>query len=189
MTILFLGPAESPVLAYLRTQPERVEQTSEPLTERFVDVVLPDFVVSHGYRHLVRSPFLERFDGKAVNLHISYLPWNRGADPNVWSFVEDTPKGVTIHYIDAGVDTGDIIAQREVEFGAAETLASSYARLQEELLALFVAEWPSIRKGICDRRPQDGRGTSHRIADRARIEHLLRDGWATPVHRLRTSPT
>jgi len=37
------------------------------------------------------------------------------ADPNVWSFIEKTPKGVSIHYLDAGIDTGDIIAQKLVE--------------------------------------------------------------------------
>lgn len=46
-----------------------------------------------------------------MNLHISYLPWNKGADPNFWSCIDGTPAGVTLHHIDAGVDTGDIIAQ------------------------------------------------------------------------------
>ncbi len=51
-----------------------------------------------------------------INLHISFLPWNRGAHPNFWSFYDDTPKGVTIHLIDEGIDTGAIIYQKEITF-------------------------------------------------------------------------
>ena len=39
-----------------------------------------------------------------VNLHISYLPFNRGSHPNYWSFVENTPKGVSIHEIDEQIE-------------------------------------------------------------------------------------
>ena len=38
-------------------------------------------------------------------MHISYLPFNRGAHPNYWSFKDNSPKGVTIHFIDNGIDT------------------------------------------------------------------------------------
>ena len=54
-----------------------------------------------------------------------------GQDPNLWSFIEDTPKGVTIHEIDEGIDTGDIIFQKEIVLNSNETLASSYEKLQE----------------------------------------------------------
>lgn len=113
MNLLFLGPGESAVLDYLRQVEEEVAVTSDPLTVEVVERRRPDFVVSHGYRHIIRREVLARLPDRIVNLHISLLPWNRGADPNVWSFLEDTPKGVTIHYVDERVDTGDIIAQKE----------------------------------------------------------------------------
>ncbi|MCL0081308.1 hypothetical protein M1N64_03665 [Peptococcaceae bacterium] len=50
---------------------------------------------------------MDKFQGRAINLHISFLPWNRGADPNFWSFIENAPVGVSIHYLDEGIDTGD----------------------------------------------------------------------------------
>jgi len=71
---------------------------------------------------------------RAINLHPSLLPWNRGAHSNFWSFLEDTPKGVTIHIIDEGIDTGDILLQKKIKFDQSkETLRSSYGRLQQEL--------------------------------------------------------
>ena len=135
----------------------------------------------HGYRHVLRPPVLDRFPRRAVNLHISYLPWNRGADPNLWSFIDNTPKGVSIHYLDAGIDTGDLIAQKAVEFGAGETLRTSYVRLQNEIAQLLAVHWGRIRDGSCDAVHQVGTGSFHRTSDREKIAHLLSLGWDTPV--------
>ncbi len=184
MKVLFLGPADSAVLDFLKSTESQVVQTTEGLWEEFLESVAADFLVSHGYRHIIRQSVLDRFPRRAVNLHISYLPWNRGADPNLWSFIENTPKGVSIHYLDAGIDTGDLIAQRRVEFGSAETLRSSYARLQAEIAGLFAEHWKQIRVGGCVATKQVGPGSFHRIADREKVAHLLTKGWDTPVAEL-----
>ncbi|HEX3978509.1 MAG TPA: formyltransferase family protein [Solirubrobacteraceae bacterium] len=184
MDILFLGPADSPVAHHLRRIGETVSVTADLIDPRVVTAQRPDFLVSHGYRHIIRHDVLAAAHDRTINLHISYLPWNRGADPNLWSWIEDTPKGVTIHFVDEHLDTGDIIAQRQVAFGSDETLGSSYARLQHEMLTLFTEQWPLIRAGRCERRPQRGTGSAHRVADRAAVEHLLVDGWDTPVAAL-----
>lgn len=185
--ILFLGREDSAVLAHLREVEDSVLvlRPDEPIEQAFLDERQPRLLVSHGYARIIRPPVVERFRERAVNLHISYLPWNRGADPNLWSILEDTPSGVTIHYVDHGVDTGDVIAQRRVELGDDETLASSYARLQDEIADLFAEQWPAIASGSCERRPQRGEHTVHRVADREAVEHLLTAGWDTPVGQLR----
>ena len=51
-----------------------------------------------------------------INLHISYLPYNKGAHPNFWSWVKNTPKGVSIHLISEKIDAGDIIFQKKLIF-------------------------------------------------------------------------
>lgn len=135
-----------------------------------------DFVVSYGYRKIIREPWLTRYAGRLVNLHTSLLPWNRGAHPNVWAWHDGTPHGVTIHHIDAGLDTGDIIAQREVPMGD-ETLASSYAKLHTAMLELFAETWPLIRAGTAPRVPQSGPGSFHRVADLPPLPM----GWNTPA--------
>ena len=68
-------------------------------------------------------------DKKIINLHISYLPWNKGASPNLWSVVEETKKGVSIHYVDSTLDTGEIIVQKELDFGDDVSLKESYLNL------------------------------------------------------------
>jgi len=113
--ILFLGPEDSPLITWLTEQGEQVIQTADKLTLEFLGKERFLFVVSYGYRYIITKDILDEFPDRAINLHIAYLPWNRGADPNFWSFVYGTPKGVTIHYLNEGVDTGDIIVQQEAD--------------------------------------------------------------------------
>ena len=49
----------------------------------------------------------------SINLHLSYLPFNRGKNPNVWSIIESTPCGATIHKIDEKIDTGKIYVRKK----------------------------------------------------------------------------
>ena len=51
-----------------------------------------DLIISYGYRHIFTNSFLKKVSAPIINLHISFLPFNRGAHPNFWSFVENTPK-------------------------------------------------------------------------------------------------
>lgn len=180
--ILFLGSEDSPLIAWLRKSGDEVVQRSGELAAAEVRRERFTWLISYGYRHILREEILGQFPGRAINLHISYLPWNRGADPNLWSFVDRTPKGVTIHHLDRGVDTGDIIVQEEVKLDAAgETLATSYAKLQHAVQELFKRHWSEIRSGACPRRSQRGEGSVHKTKDRERLAHLLKDGWNTPV--------
>lgn len=182
--ILFLGPDDSPLLTWLLDHGESIVSTTEKISPDFVQENQFDFLISYGYRHILRKDILELFPNRAINLHISFLPYNRGADPNFWSFLEGTPKGVTIHYIDEGVDTGDIIVQKEVVFDdlTAETLGSSYQKLHREIQQLFFENWATIKAGKSDRKRQYGKGTAHRVKDKSPYLHLLeKDGWDTKV--------
>ena len=185
MRVLLLAPPGSPLAGRIDAAGDLVTVTDEPLEPEGARE--HEVIVSHGYRHILRAPVLDLFPGRAVNLHISLLPWNRGAHPNVWSAVEGTPSGVTVHHIDEGVDTGDLVAQREVTVSDEETLASSHDRLQREIVELFWTVWPEIRAGTAPRRPQSGEGSEHRVRDLESIRHLLSDGWETKVGALRAA--
>lgn len=182
MNVLFLGPSDNALIGYMETKGDRVRSFDKFF--RWNDIPpFYDCLVSYGYQYILPKQVLDFFP-LAINLHISMLPWNRGADPNLWSWIEDTPKGVTIHHIDEGVDTGDIIAQWAVQFGPDETLATSYQLLKQAIDQLFVDTWPSIRNGTAPRIKQPEGGSFHRKSDRAKVEHLLTKGWDTPVAEL-----
>lgn len=184
MKILLLGPAREAFESYLRSMGDDVVQREDPLDPATLATEGWDWLVSFGYRHIIRREVLDLFPERIINLHISLLPWNRGADPNLWSFIEDTPKGVTIHLVDEGLDTGPILAQRRVDWQPGDTLATSYARLTASIESLFRELWPQLRSGGVQARPQPSGGSAHRLKDRLRVEHLLAQGWDTSVESL-----
>lgn len=184
--VLFLGPSDSPIFTWLVERGENVFSRTEKISVDYVIENQFTFLVSYGFRHILRKDVLDLFPNSAINMHISYLPYNRGADPNFWSFIENTPKGVTIHYLDEGVDTGDIIAQKELFFDLdVETLGSSYEKLQLEIQNLFFQNWDTIKNQKCDRIVQVGKSTTHRLKDKKPLLHLMeKNGWNTKVSTL-----
>ena len=125
-----------------------------------------DLVVSFGYRHILTKAVIESSDAPIVNLHIAYLPFNRGAHPSFWSFFEGTPSGVTIHLIDEGIDTGPILFRKCVEFDPDElTFAQAYDVLIEEIQDLFMERVDAIIEESFTPRAQRGRGSYHKVAD------------------------
>jgi len=78
-----------------------------------------DFILSFGFRKIINKNIikkLKKLKKPIYNIHLSYLPFNRGAHPNFWSFVENTPTGVSIHKIEKGIDSGNIILRKKINF-------------------------------------------------------------------------
>lgn len=133
--------------AYLLSEVLSVEQLAR---------LKPDLIISYNYSHIIKEDIIDFMEGNIINLHISYLPWNRGSDPNFWSFVENTPKGVTIHKVAKGLDTGDIIYQKQLHFeDENETFQSSYNKLQFEIEKLFKENFDDIISSNYIAKPQD----------------------------------
>ena len=137
-----------------------------PLTLGLIDEINPDMVISYNYKYIVSEEVIDKMGNNIINLHTSYLPWNKGASPNIWSFIDDTPKGVTIHRLEKGLDTGKIIVQKRLAFDEEkETLFSTYSRLNEEIVNLFIDNWEKIASGKYILKNQDGKGSYHRVSD------------------------
>ena len=148
------------------------------------------FLVSYNYKYILPKTVISLFPNKAVNLHISMLPWNRGASPNLWSFVYDTPKGVTIHFIDEGLDTGDILLQRQVFFDeSVETFESSYLKLHKVIQELFCDNWQLLKCGKINPVKQGSVRTMRETADFISIHGI---SWSEKIadlkQRLTISP-
>jgi methionyl-tRNA formyltransferase len=154
----------------------------------------PDIGISAFFGYLLRAPILGLFPKGVINLHPSYLPYNRGHSPNVWSIIDGTPAGVTLHYIDSGVDTGDIIARRPVPVENHDTGETLYRRLERECVQLFKDEWQKICEGSSARSPQSlDDGTTHRGRDLAVVDRIDLDRHYTgreiiDILRARTFP-
>lgn len=164
MKILYLGPYKEEPIKYMESFGDDVIQQEGPI----VGFPSSDYIVSFGYKYLLSPDVIDAFYRRAINIHISYLPYNRGYDPNYWSFRENTPKGVTIHYMDKGIDTGDIIRQMEVPWFMDDTLKTSYNRLMMFSEKLFELVWLELKElnGMPLRcHKQEGKGTFHQKKD------------------------
>jgi methionyl-tRNA formyltransferase len=125
-----------------------------------------DLVVSFGYRHIIPEELIKNTKAPIVNLHIGYLPWNRGAHPNFWAFYDGTPSGVSIHLIDKGIDTGPVLYQRRVQFTKDETtFKATYNRLISEVEDLFLENIIEFIEQRFTATPQRGSGSFKRLRD------------------------
>ena len=100
-----------------------------------------DLVVLAGYMHLLTSSFLDRFPDRIVNVHPSLLPAFPGAraiEDALSAGVETT--GVTVHYVDEGLDTGVVIRQEPVAVEPRSTLVERIHAVEHRLLPQVVGE-------------------------------------------------
>ncbi len=183
MKVLFLTNNDNALVLYEWIK-ERCDACicKEPL--KFEDVVDKqyDLIVSYNYIHIIRKDIIDYMNGKIINLHTSYLPWNRGMHPNFWSFVENTPKGVTIHQIDEGLDTGKILYQKEFFFDSSkETFETTYKFLNNEIVELFKLHWNEIKGGQYKLQEQLGVGSYHINAQLLELQSLLPFEWSENV--------
>jgi methionyl-tRNA formyltransferase len=113
-----------------------------------------DIAVSAFWTYIFKDEFISMFPKGVINFHPGYLPFCRGKNPNVWPIVKNCPGGVTLHYVDKGIDTGDIIARRQIPVDAVDTGGSYYDKTLKEIVTLFKETWPKIAKGQAERIPQ-----------------------------------
>lgn len=187
MNILFLGPEKQPqtsIINFLLKEESSVYKHQDILGLDEIKKYKYDFLISFGYRHIIEDEILRYFKDSAINLHISYLPWNRGSDPNFWSVLDNTPKGVTIHQLESGIDKGRILYQKKVSFENNDTLKTSYNKLMKEVVTLFILNWKNIKSKKVTPVKQEGPGTYHRSSDKNSYLHLMTNGWDTQLKEI-----
>lgn len=163
-------------------QPEKV-RTPEFLDQlRSLD---PDLIVTAAYGRILTKAVLELPRLGCINVHGSLLPKYRGAAPIQWSIINgESVTGITTMYMDEGMDTGDILIQREVPI----TQDMNAEELYEKLMALgastLLETLHALEDGSLKRTPQDNSKATY--APMMKKETGLID-WsksATEVHNL-----
>ena len=105
-----------------------------------------DVCISFGYRLIIKKNIIKNLIRPIINIHISYLPFNRGINPNLNSFLNKTPKGVSIHEIDEGLDTGDLLFRKKINFKINDqtSFKDTYVILRKEAESLFIKNYKEI---------------------------------------------
>jgi methionyl-tRNA formyltransferase len=186
LRVLLLSPYPDPGLdGTLRACGDRVVQLAGTLAGSGLDPADFDWTLCHGHEEPLPAETLVRARGRIAGLHLGLLPAVRGAQPLLWSLAEGVPGGVSLHYLDSGITTGDLIAQREAVLSDAETLEAAQGRLRRAAEALFAAIWPELRRDRARRWVQP-EGVAPRTArDLDALRRLMPQGWQTTVGEMR----
>jgi folate-dependent phosphoribosylglycinamide formyltransferase PurN len=172
--ILFLGYSnkETKIINKLKENKSyKVFNTNKKI--KLKDLNNINLIISFGYRHKIQEEILKK-KKNTINLHISYLPYNKGAHPNFWSFAENTPSGVSIHKIDNGIDTGNIIYQKIIDFELNKnkkklTFKKTFDTLISEIENLFIVNIKNIINNEYEEFKQVGTGSFHHSKDLPRF--------------------
>jgi len=96
-----------------------------------------------GYK-ILKGEFIKKFKHN-VNLHPSYLPYNRGRDPYYFSIINNTPIGVCIHQMDQAIDAGQYYIRKKYNFTFPVTAGEIFNKCLKEIMDLFIKNWTKIR--------------------------------------------
>lgn len=133
----------------------------------------PMMVISYNYNYIINKEVINFLGKRVINMHISLLPWNKGYSPNIWSFIDDTPKGVTIHQMSEKLDQGNVIYQKKLNFNQyEETLESTYVKLNQEIVDLFKKHYEELMSLSYKTVAQVGEGSSHTSKD---LQKLIKE--------------
>ncbi|MBQ2765205.1 MAG: phosphoribosylglycinamide formyltransferase [Firmicutes bacterium] len=113
-----------------------------------VKTYAPDYILLAGYMRIVPPEFVSAFEGKIINIHPALLPSFKGLHGQRQALEYGVKiAGCTVHYVDEGMDTGKIIAQRAVEVKDDDTEETLSARILEQEHQLY----PAVVKMLCER--------------------------------------
>ena len=107
-----------------------------------------DYLILAGFMRILSTEFVDKYDRKIINIHPSLLPAFRGATAIYDAYMYGVKvSGVTIHYVDSGVDTGEIIAQKSLYIEDGESLDSFEEKIHQLEYDLYPATLKKLFKG------------------------------------------
>jgi len=145
----------------------------EPYDADSVDDFSPDIILSSGYDRLLKPKTIQRFSQRIINLHAAYLPWARGIGTTLFAPMLRYPYGVSVHFINEGLDTGNLISRKLIQPDPNDTLRTFYSKLLTATEELFFEIFPKIVTGQINGVPQEELGEINTHRSRLQFESLL----------------
>lgn len=140
-------------------QPRRIKDDANV---EYLKKYKPDIIIVAAFGQILPKSILDLPKYGCVNVHASLLPKYRGAAPIQWAVINgDEVTGVTTMRMDVGLDTGDMIAKREVRIAEDETGGSLFDKLAETGAKLCVETMEMLEKGTAVFTPQNNEESTH----------------------------
>jgi methionyl-tRNA formyltransferase len=154
--------------------------------ERFTRDVRPDVIAICGMTRLLDRSVFEVPRHGAINLHPAALPKYRGANPFFWMYYNmEREGGVTIHFVDDGEDTGDVVFEETYAIPPGARMIDTQRKAFEIGTRLLLCALDALADGSAPRRPQP-RDVEHPRARRVRPDEVRElvdwEGW--PLERV-----
>ncbi len=155
------------------TQYSSSDSESKEIARDFKNINV-DLIITYSYPMILSKDLIEIASMGGINIHNGLLPEYRGCNVLNWVIINGEKRtGVTIHWLDEGIDTGDIIGRREVEIDFEDTALTLRNKLISIGLDLFNKLMPQILNGTAPRTHQDSDYASYyrkRKPDGGRID-------------------
>ncbi len=131
---------------------------------KFLKSLNIDLIILAWWPYIIKQPLLDISRMGFLNTHPSLLPYNRGKHYYFWNIVEEVPFGVTLHWIDENIDSGDIAFQKELNTTWEDTGFTLRKRGRETMVTLFEESIDAIISGNIPRKKQDLKERRFRLA-------------------------
>jgi methionyl-tRNA formyltransferase len=162
-----------------------VHYLEDPKSPEFHELIAshaPDFLFSFYYRYMIPAEVLEIAPRGALNLHGSLLPRYRGRAPVNWVLVEgESETGVSLHYMVAKPDAGDLVDQERVAIEPADTAFTLYGKLETAAGRLLDRALPALAAGTARPVPMDLSKGSYRGGRKPADGRI---DWSWPAGRI-----
>jgi phosphoribosylglycinamide formyltransferase 1 len=126
----------------------KLDEDAEKAYVRALQEARVDLIVLAGFMRILKGDFLKAFAQRVINIHPALLPafpgleaWKQALDYGV------KVTGVTVHFVDQGIDTGPILAQKMVPVLGGDTAATLHERIQEAERTLYPAVIAALARG------------------------------------------
>jgi len=187
--ILILGPDwRKHTIEKIFKKKNNLLKTNKKINTKLIINNKIDILITSGYPFLIKEEIIKKVN-IAINLHISFLPYGKGIMPNLWSFVENFPAGITIHQLDKNFDTGKILIQKKIYFKdkSNQTLKTTHAYLLAKLEGLFLKNYRKIFNNKIKSFEQNKYIIINRYHTRKESDKIMKKlpkKWNTPIKEI-----
>ena len=187
--ILLLGPDwRNHAIEKVLKKKNNLLKTNKKINTKLIINNEVDILITSGYPFLIKEEIIKKVN-IAINLHISFLPYGKGIMPNLWSFVENFPAGITIHQLDKNFDTGKILIQKKIYFKdkSNQTLKTTHDYLLAKLEDLFLKNYRKIFNNKIKSFEQNKYIIINRYHTRKESDKIMKKlpkKWNTPIKEI-----
>ena len=187
--ILLLGPDwRNHAIEKILKKKNNLLKTNKKINTKLIINNKIDILITSGYPFLIKEEIIKKVN-IAINLHISFLPYGKGVMPNLWSFIENFPAGITIHQWDKNFDTGKILIQKKIYFKdkSNQTLKTTHDYLLAKLEDLFLKNYRKIFNNKIKSFEQNKYIIINRYHTRKESDKIMKKlpkKWNTPIKEI-----